>query len=131
MHEYTRYCKTRNQGMEMDVAAVRLYDRIGIFLSFRSLSVAEVVLPKERSTVINQCNSFIFRKIRSMDSDKNYHLGLLYLVHLLINADGVVNENEQRALMKIKEIEKIPADVFEEFLHDVTIKKPREIYRQG
>ncbi len=66
-----------------------------------------------------------------MDSDKNYHLGLLYLVHLLINADGVVNENEQRALMKIKEIEKIPADVFEEFLHDVTIKKPREIYRQG
>ena len=66
-----------------------------------------------------------------MDSDKNYHLGLLYLVHLLINADGVVNENEQRALMKIKESEKISSDVFEEFLRDVATKKPKEIYRQG
>ncbi len=66
-----------------------------------------------------------------MDSDKNYHLGLLYLAHLLINADGVVNENEQRALIKIKENEKVPFDVFEEFLRDVATKKPKEIYRQG
>ncbi len=29
-----------------------------------------------------------------MDSEKKYQMGLLYLIHLLINADGIVNENE-------------------------------------
>lgn len=66
-----------------------------------------------------------------MASDKNYHLGLLYLVHLLINADGVVNEEEEKALHKIKEIENIPHEIFEEFLKDVATKKPKEVYQQG
>ena len=66
-----------------------------------------------------------------MDPNKNYHLGLLYLVHLLINADGVVNESEERALVKIKEKEKISPAVFEEFLLEVKTKKPKEIYQDG
>ncbi|MBS1506924.1 MAG: TerB family tellurite resistance protein [Bacteroidetes bacterium] len=66
-----------------------------------------------------------------MTSDKNYHLGLLYLVHLLINADGVVNEEEEKALLKIKEIENIPSEIFEEFLKDVASKKPKEVYQRG
>lgn len=61
----------------------------------------------------------------------NYHEGLLYLIHLLINADGVVNSAEQVALLKIKEQEKIPQTVFENFLEDIKIKKPREVYRDG
>ncbi len=60
-----------------------------------------------------------------------YHEGLLYLIHLLIHADGVVNSNEQLALLKIKDKEKIPQSVFENFLEDVKIKKPREIYKEG
>jgi len=66
-----------------------------------------------------------------MDSDKNYQLGLLYLVHLLINADGVVNEDEEKALVKIKEKEKISPAVFEEFLNEVKTKKPKDIYQEG
>jgi uncharacterized tellurite resistance protein B-like protein len=66
-----------------------------------------------------------------MDSNKNYHLGLLYLVHLLINADGIVNKNEEKALEKIKEKEKISPATFEGFLQDVKTKKPKEIYQEG
>src|SRR5579862_9195169 len=66
-----------------------------------------------------------------MESDKNYQLGLLYLVHLLINADGIVNENEEKALTKIREREKISGSVFDEFLQDTQTKKPKEIYQKG
>jgi uncharacterized tellurite resistance protein B-like protein len=60
-----------------------------------------------------------------------FHEGLLCLVHILINADGVVNSNEQMALLKIVEKEKIPQHIFENFLEDVKIKKPREVYQDG
>jgi len=66
-----------------------------------------------------------------MGSTKSFQLGLLYLTHLLINADGIVNEEEERALQKIKEKEKIPTDVFEEFLVDVKTKTPKTIYQEG
>jgi len=66
-----------------------------------------------------------------MGSNKSFQLGLLYLTHLLINADGIVNEEEEKALLKIKEKEKIPADVFEEFLADVKTKSPKTIYQKG
>lgn len=66
-----------------------------------------------------------------MDSNKNYQLGLLYLVHLLINADGIVNKSEEKALMKIKEKEKISPEIYEGFLKDVKTKKPKEIYQDG
>lgn len=66
-----------------------------------------------------------------MATDKSFHLGLLYLTHLLINADGIVNEKEQRALQKIKEKEKIPPDVFKEFLEDVKTKTTKTIYNDG
>ena len=66
-----------------------------------------------------------------MDPNKNYQLGLLYLVHLLINADGVINEHEEKALERIKEKEKISPAVFEAFLKQVRTKKPKEIYQDG
>jgi len=66
-----------------------------------------------------------------MDANKNYPLGLLYLVHLLINADGIVNESEEKALAKIVEKEKISPSIFEEFLQQVKNKKPKEIYQEG
>ncbi len=66
-----------------------------------------------------------------MSIEKNYHLGLLYLVHLLINADGVVNEKEQLALTKIRSKEEIPDSIFDEFERDVLQFKPKEIYQKG
>jgi uncharacterized tellurite resistance protein B-like protein len=60
-----------------------------------------------------------------------FHEGLLSLVHILINADGVVNSSEQMALLKIVQKESIPQQVFENFLEDVKIKKPREVYQDG
>lgn len=66
-----------------------------------------------------------------MYPEKNYHLGLLYLIHLLINADGVVNENEKKALTKIKSKEGMSDSVFDEFLNQVARLKPKEIYLKG
>jgi uncharacterized tellurite resistance protein B-like protein len=66
-----------------------------------------------------------------MASNKSFHLGLLYLTHLLINADGIVSTEEERALQRIKEKEKIPSDVFEEFLADVKTKSAKTIYQEG
>ena len=62
---------------------------------------------------------------------KDYHLGLLYLVHLLVSADGVVDENELKALQNIRMREKISDEVFSEFQRAVKVKKEKEIYQQG
>jgi len=63
--------------------------------------------------------------------NKNYQLGLLYLVHLLVSADGVVDEKELAALEKIKTREKIADAVFSQFKIDITVKKERDIYQSG
>jgi uncharacterized tellurite resistance protein B-like protein len=66
-----------------------------------------------------------------MTPNKTYQIGLLYLVHLLISADGVVDENEKKALMKVKDKENIPDSLFAEFENQVTTKKERDIYQEG
>jgi len=66
-----------------------------------------------------------------MTPEKNFHLGLLYLIHLLINVDGIVNDHEKQALLKVKNKENIPQSTFDEFLGEVKIKKPKEIYQRG
>jgi uncharacterized tellurite resistance protein B-like protein len=66
-----------------------------------------------------------------MTSNKTYQIGLLYLVHLLISADGVVDENEKKALKKVKDKENIPDSILEEFQTGVASKKERDIYQDG
>ncbi|MFN3840565.1 MAG: hypothetical protein ACK4RF_07640 [Cyclobacteriaceae bacterium] len=61
----------------------------------------------------------------------DYQLGLLYLVHLLVSADGFVDENEKKALQLIKNREGISDDVFSQFEHDVLSRKERDIYQAG
>ena len=63
--------------------------------------------------------------------NNNYHLGLLYLSHILISADGVISDEEQRDLLKIREAEKIPASLFESFQKDVKTKRLSDIYQRG
>lgn len=64
-----------------------------------------------------------------MNSD--YHLGLLFLAHLLIGIDGDIDENEVLALKKIKEAENIPEETFLVFERQVKTAKEREIYHKG
>jgi uncharacterized tellurite resistance protein B-like protein len=66
-----------------------------------------------------------------MAANRNYQLGLMYLVHLLINADGIVDDKERSGLKKIKAFENIPDALFEEFEKEIADKKEREIYQQG
>lgn len=66
-----------------------------------------------------------------MDSQRDYQLGLLYLVHLLIGADGIVDEHEEMLLHKIKHKEQISDLIFEEFQVEIGQKKDREIYQKG
>lgn len=63
--------------------------------------------------------------------NKNYQLGLLYLVHLLVSADGVVDENELAALDKIKSHENIPDEIFNQFKRDIAQKRERDLYQAG
>ncbi len=64
-----------------------------------------------------------------MDSQRDYHLGLLYLVHLLIGIDGMVDEHEQKQILKIRDAEGVAVDVFEEFENQVSQLKNRDIYQ--
>lgn len=66
-----------------------------------------------------------------MSQDKNYHLGVLYLMRLLINADGVVETNENDTLNKVKNHEAIPEQTLIEFEKGVLNKKEKEIYQAG
>lgn len=62
---------------------------------------------------------------------KTYHLGLLHLAHILINADGQIDEREMVIIRKIKEEEKIDDLVFLEFSRGIAQKKQPEIYARG
>jgi len=62
---------------------------------------------------------------------KNFQIGLLYLTHLLISADGVIDEKEFTSLLQIKNKEKIPDSVFKEFEDSIRDKTEKDIYKTG
>lgn len=66
-----------------------------------------------------------------MDATSNSQLGLLYLAHLLISADGIIDAKEYQALSKIKDKESISDQDFKKFEEAVKGKKERDIYREG
>ncbi|GIL21955.1 MAG: hypothetical protein BroJett042_04680 [Bacteroidota bacterium] len=66
-----------------------------------------------------------------MSSITNSQLGLLYLAHLLISADGIIDAREYEALSKIKTKESISDQDFKKFEIAVKDKKERDIYREG
>ena len=66
-----------------------------------------------------------------MQTNENYQIGLLYLAYLLISADGVIDERERTALLKIKKDENIPDARFDEFEKQIAKLKEREIYHHG
>jgi uncharacterized tellurite resistance protein B-like protein len=60
-----------------------------------------------------------------------YQLGLLHFTHLLMNADGVVDNQEVEAVKKICYEEQISDNVFKEFQANVFNKTEKEIYNEG
>lgn len=62
---------------------------------------------------------------------KSYHLGLLYMIQLLISSDGEVSSDEEKAWDVIKKKEGISNDLFNEFRKSLEGKKEREIYQEG
>lgn len=63
--------------------------------------------------------------------NNHYHLGLLYLIHLLAGADGDFSEHEINALNKIRLKEGIPDKVFEDFQFSLKKFRERDIYRRA
>lgn len=66
-----------------------------------------------------------------MSQNKNYHLGVLYLMRLLVNADGVVETSENDALNKVKKYENIPQETLIEFEKNVLTIKEKQVYQTG
>jgi uncharacterized tellurite resistance protein B-like protein len=62
---------------------------------------------------------------------EHFHLGLLYMVHLLIGSDGKVSEAEKESLLKIKSIEGISDEIFQRFNETINTNSEREIYQEG
>ncbi len=66
-----------------------------------------------------------------MDNLEKYHRGLLYLIHLIISADGVIDEDELYALESIQKHENASDSIYDEFMDDVENLSEREIYEKG
>lgn len=63
--------------------------------------------------------------------DRNYQFGLLYLVYLLISADGEIDASEHSALLRICANEKISDTNYEAFQKELTNKSEKEIFNRG
>lgn len=63
--------------------------------------------------------------------NKDCQLGLLYLLHMLIGADGDRDSSELQAFAHILEKEKIEKEIHDEFEKSISSKKEREIYQAG
>lgn len=63
--------------------------------------------------------------------ENHFHLGLLYMVHLLIGSDGKVSPGEKESLVRIQKQENIPDQIVLTFNAAVEKKSEREIYQEG
>lgn len=66
-----------------------------------------------------------------MNPSSKYQFGLLYLVHLLTHADGVMDQHEIKALDAIREKEKISDEVFSQFKAEIADQRERAVYEKG
>ncbi len=66
-----------------------------------------------------------------MIQNLNYQLGLLHLVHLLVNVDGKIDDSERQAILAIKKEEKIPDSVFDDFQARAMAITAQENYTKG
>jgi uncharacterized tellurite resistance protein B-like protein len=65
------------------------------------------------------------------NQNPQFQLGLLHFAHLLMNADGSIDQREESALQKIKKEELISDKVFQYFEAMIRDKPERKIYEDG
>ncbi|MBX2945705.1 MAG: TerB family tellurite resistance protein [Cyclobacteriaceae bacterium] len=66
-----------------------------------------------------------------METTLTYKLALLHLVHLLVHADDVVDDQELAMLQRIREEEHITDAVFNAFTSRISFSNNRELYEHG
>lgn len=62
---------------------------------------------------------------------ESYHNALLYLAHLIISADGVIDENEIKAMESIRTEEKMSDSTFNDYKTDVEGMREKDIYEKA
>lgn len=63
--------------------------------------------------------------------NRNYQLGLLHFVYVLINSDEAIDDREMETVRAIQHEEKIEDSVFQEFSRSIATIKRRDIYNRG
>jgi uncharacterized tellurite resistance protein B-like protein len=66
-----------------------------------------------------------------MSMNRTYQFGLLYLVKLLIDADGVADEKEIEALNAIRKQESISDDIYKDFENSIKVLTEKEVYEKS
>lgn len=61
----------------------------------------------------------------------HYHSALLYLTHLLVSADGTIDDHEVKALELIRRRENISQAFFDDFVLGIRGKRERELFQVG
>ena len=61
----------------------------------------------------------------------SYQLGILNLTHLLVSADGIIDDQEKEALARLRKLEHIDDEIFKAFSEEIILKKERDIYKEG
>ncbi len=66
-----------------------------------------------------------------METTLTYKLALLHLIHVLVNADGVVDERERQLLETIRREENISDAVFHAFEARIISSATKNVYEHG
>ena len=61
----------------------------------------------------------------------NYPTGLIALTTVLINSDGEISEKELSYIQRLRELESIPEDIFNQVRSAILGKPEREVYQIG
>lgn len=74
---------------------------------------------------------FYFREKYCMLHNKDFQLGLLHLVHLLVSVDGHIDDREREAVKFIRKEEDISDSLFKEFEKSLEGASNEKIYEHG
>jgi len=66
-----------------------------------------------------------------MSMNRNYQLGLLHFVYVLINSDEAIDDREMETIRTIQREEEISDSIFHEFSRSIATLKRRDIYDRG
>jgi hypothetical protein len=89
------------------------------------------LMTMEKVMEMNSSKSANWTATKTLSHPVNFHLGMLHFAHLLVNADGVVDLREKKALTELQKEEQIPDSLLGEFQLSVQHKSEREVFQRG